>query len=62
MRSTNVEQTKGQKEETKETDAIKQYNIGTLKMYVSPQIIETNKTGDFKKKKLNKIYNVRKFT
>ena len=36
--------TKGQKEETKEKDAIEKYNVGTLKMYISPEIIETNKS------------------
>ena len=34
--------TKGQTEFKKETDAIKKYNVGTVKMYISPEIIETN--------------------
>ena len=50
------QQTKGQREETKEKDAIEKYNVGTLKMYISPEIIETNKSGDFKKRTLSKIY------
>jgi nicotinic acid mononucleotide adenylyltransferase/O-acetyl-ADP-ribose deacetylase (regulator of RNase III) len=54
--------TKGQKEERKEKDAIEKYNVGTLKMYISPEIIETNKSGDFKKRKLSKIYYLRKYT
>jgi hypothetical protein len=36
--------TKGQTEFKKETDAINKYNVGTLKMYISPEIIETNKS------------------
>ena len=55
-------QTKGQREESKEKDAIEKYNIGTLKMYISPEIIETSKSGDFKKRKLSKIYYLRKYT
>ena len=54
--------TKGQTEEKKEKDAIEKYNVGTLKMYISPEIIETNKSGDFKKRKLSKIYYLRKYT
>ena len=54
--------TKGQQEEKKEKDAIEKYNVGTLKMYISPEIIETNKSGDFKKRKLSKIYYLRKYT
>ena len=54
--------TKGQQEEKKEKDAIEKYNVGTLKMYISPEIIETNKSGDFKKRKLSKMYYLRKYT
>jgi hypothetical protein len=54
--------TKGQEEEKKEKNAIEKYNVGTLKMYISPEIIETNKSGDFKKRKLSKMYYLRKYT
>ena len=37
MADTNTDpKTKGQTEEKKEKDAIEKYNVGTLKMYISP--------------------------
>ena len=44
-----------EKEEDKERLAIDKYNIGTLKMYIAPDLLQISSSGQGKKRKLNKI-------
>ena len=47
------------KEQNKTTNIIKKYNIGTLQMFISPEILSmTNK----ERKKIEKIYYKREYT
>ena len=50
------------KENTKQTEAINKYIIGTLKMYITPEIFLKNASGDTKKRKFTSIYYTREYT
>ena len=50
------------KENKKQTEAINKYIIGTLKMYISPEIFIKNASGDTKKRKMPSIYYTRRYT
>ena len=50
------------KEEEKEKIATDKYNIGTLKMYIAPDLLQISSSGQGKKRKLHKIYYKRSYT
>jgi len=50
------------KENTKQTEAINKYIIGTLKMYITPEIFVKNTSGDTKKRKMPSVYYTRQYT
>jgi hypothetical protein len=50
------------KENTKQTEAINKYIIGTLKIYITPEIFVKNTSGDTKKRKMPSIYYTRQYT
>jgi hypothetical protein len=50
------------KENDKQTEAINKYIIGTLKMYITPEIFVKGSSGDTKKRKLSSVYYTRKYT
>ena len=49
-------------ENKKQTEAINKYIIGTLKMYIDPEIFIKNASGNTKKRKMPIIYYTRQYT
>ena len=49
-------------ENKKQTEAINKYIIGTLKMYIAPEIFVKNASGNTKKRKMPSIYYTRQYT
>jgi nicotinic acid mononucleotide adenylyltransferase len=49
-------------ENKKQTEAINKYIIGTLKMYINPEIFVKNPSGNTKKRKMPSIYYTRQYT
>ena len=49
-------------ENKKQTEAINKYIIGTLKMYIDPEIFVKNTSGNTKKRKMPSIYYTRQYT